>query len=137
YLKQLVKELNVENDTLFTGFIDQNSVHEYQNMLDISVSVSIDDSESFGVAIIEASACEKPVVVSNMGGLPEVVEDGKTGFVVESKNPEMIVDAISKLIENPELRIEMGKNGRERVLELYDWNNSVKKMISIYQSLLN
>lgn len=137
YLKQLVRDLNIESDTIFTGFVNHNYVPEYQNMLDISVSVSIDDSESFGVAIIEASACGKPVIVSNVGGLPEVVENGKTGFVVESKNPEMIVDAISKLIENRGLRIEMGKNGRDRVMELYDWNDSLNKMISIYQSLLN
>jgi len=84
YLKDLSGELNIEDKTVFTGKVPFAAVPKYHNMLSVSVSVS--NSESFGVAIIEASACAKPVVVSNVGGLPEVVEDGVSGFVVESRN---------------------------------------------------
>ena len=136
-LKKLVKELGLESNTIFTGFINPTEVEKYQNMLDISVSVSIDDSESFGVAVLEASACGKPVIVSNVGGLPEVVEDGKTGYVVEAKNYFTLAEVIEKLILNPELRSEIGNNGRERVINKYNWNDSIKQMISVYNSLLN
>jgi len=81
---------------IFTGKVPYNEVPKYQNMLTISVSVS--DSESFGVAILEASACEKPVVVSNVGGLTEVVEDGVTGIIVPPRNPEKTAEAIEKLL---------------------------------------
>ncbi len=136
-LKELVQELELESDIIFTGFINHNEVEKYHNMLDISVAYSTDDSESFGVAVLEASACEKPVVVANVGGLPEVVENGITGFVVESKNITMLADALIKLILHPELRIEMGIKGRERVIKEYNWNDSIKQMISIYNSLIN
>jgi L-malate glycosyltransferase len=137
FLKQLVKNLDIENDVTFTGFIDHRDVPKYHNMLDIFVSVSIDDSESFGVAILEAGACGKPVIVSDVGGLPEVVVNGETGFVVESKNSDAIASSICKLIDDPELRVSMGNNGRKRVQELYNWNDSVKIMISVYDSLIS
>ena len=136
-LKDLVRELDLANDTIFTGFINQDKVEKYHNMLDISVTFSTDNSESFGVAVLEASACGKPVVVANVGGLPEVVENGITGFVVEPKNIIVLADVLNKLILHPELRIEMGIKGRERVIKKYNWNDSSKQMISIYNSLIN
>jgi len=134
YLKALVKKLAIEEHTIFTGRVNWNETPKYHNMLSVSVSVS--ESESFGVAVIEASACEKPVVVSNVGGLPEVVEDDVTGFVVSPENPEKTAEAIEKLILNNNLRIEMGKNGRKRVEELYHWKKNLEQMTSIYQSIL-
>lgn len=134
-LKNLVKKLKLENETLFTGYINQDEVQDYHNMLDISVSVSIDNSESFGVAVLEASSCGKPVIVSNVGGLPEVVEDGKTGIVIEAMDVNSLAKALSFLIENPKVRTEMGNNGRIRVLQKYDWKDSVEQMITIYKSL--
>ena len=104
-------------------------------MLDIYVAVSL--QESFGVAVLEASACAKPVIVSNVGGLPEVVDDGKTGIIIEKENPNQLADELIKLITNPVLRIEMGKKGRLKVLNEYNWIESVKQMLSVYQECLN
>jgi len=86
--------------------------------------------------VLEASACCKPVVVSNVGGLPEVVENGTTGYIVEKENPTLLTEAIGKLIVNKELRKQFGENGRKKVLEEYDWKKSVDKMISIYKECL-
>ncbi len=135
YLKNLASSLGIMKDTTFTGFISPNEVAAYHNMLDIYVAPSI--RESFGVAVLEASACAKPVIVTNAGGLPEVVDDGKTGYIVEIENPQMIADKIEKLLFDKNLRMKFGENGREKVLKEYDWNNSVKTMISIYKSLKN
>lgn len=135
-LKVLASELGLDDCTIFTGRVPYNDIPKYQNMLSISVSVSVSNSESFGVAIIEASACEKPVVVSNIGGLPEVVEDGVTGIVVPPRNPEKTAEAIEKLVLNKELRKKMGKAGRERVKKLYDWDKNVEQMISIYERVI-
>jgi glycosyltransferase involved in cell wall biosynthesis len=136
YLKDLAKELNVEHCVIFTGRVGYDQVSIYHNMLSIFVSLSVLDSESFGVAVIEASACEKPVVVSNVGGLPEVVEDGVTGLVVPPRNPEKAAEAIERLILDEDLRVRMGKAGRERVKKLYNWDDNVKQMISIYEDIL-
>lgn len=133
-LKSLVKELNIEDKTVFAGKVPFRDVTKYHNMLSVSVSVS--NSESFGVAIIEASSCAKPVVVSNVGGLPEVVEDGVSGFVVEPRNPQQTADAIEKLILDEKLRVTIGNNGRDRVEKLYNWENNLTQMINIYKEIL-
>lgn len=132
-LKKLTKDLNIENKTIFTGRVPFTDVPKYQNMLSVSVSVS--NSESFGVAIIEASSCAKPVVVANVGGLPEVVEDGVSGFVVPPRDPEQTAKAIEKLVLDSTLREQIGKNGRERVEKLYNWEDNVNQMIRIYKEL--
>ncbi len=134
-LEQLAQSLGVGRLTVFTGRMPYEQVPGYHNMMTIFVALSTLDSESFGVAAIEASACEKPVVVSNIGGLPEVVEDQITGFVVPPHNPARAAEMIEKLVMDQELRAKMGKAGRRRVQELYDWDHCVKQMISIYQHL--
>ena len=136
HLKNLAKELDISKDTIFAGFINYFDVPRFQNLLDISVSLSTEQSESFGVAILEACACEKPVVVSDVGGLPEIVENNVTGFVVEKNNPGVASIAIEKLILNKELRTSMGKKGRERVKTLYNLENNTALMLNIYNELL-
>ena len=133
-LKKITKELKIESKTIFTGKVTFNDVPKYQNMLSVFVALSY--NESFGVAVIEASACEKPVVVSNVGGLPEVVEDGVTGIVVPPGNPEKTAEAIEKLILNENLRKKMGKKGRERVKKYFNWDDNIRQMIRIYKNLL-
>ncbi|MDI6851721.1 MAG: glycosyltransferase family 4 protein [bacterium] len=134
-LKQLVKELKVEDSVVFTGYIPHAQLPKYMNMIDIFVLLSRVE-ESFGVVVVEAMACGKPVVVSNKGGLPEVVEEGVTGFVVPAENPKATASAIETLIKDKELRKSMGRRGRERVLKLYNWKENVSKMIEIYEELL-
>jgi L-malate glycosyltransferase len=132
FLKRLACELGISNDTVFAGAVSHAEVPRYQNMLSISVSLSVMDSESFGVAVIEASACGKPVVVTDVGGLPEVVENGVTGFVVEPRNPMQAADAIETLVLDKLLCKRMGEAGLKRVRNLYDWNNNVSTMLDIY-----
>ncbi|MBN1637441.1 MAG: glycosyltransferase [Ignavibacteriales bacterium] len=131
-LKDLAKKLNISNDTIFTGYIENHIVVDYYNMLNIFVALSISDSESFGVSILEASACELPVVVSDVGGLPEVVKDNITGFVVPRKNEEAAVSALERLIIDENLRDKMGSAGRKLVFDNYDWQICVQIMLNIY-----
>lgn len=132
YLVNLIKKLKLENETILTGFVDYNKIVEYHNMLDIYVSVSVEDSESFGVAVLESSACEKPVIVSNVGGLPEIVEHNVSGFVVESENEFKTAGRIEELVLDADLRKKLGVNGRERVINFYSLADNVNQMINIY-----
>ncbi|MEO0235321.1 MAG: glycosyltransferase [candidate division WOR-3 bacterium] len=134
-LKNLVRVLGLERDVVFTGKVRHSEVARYHNMITIFAALSIDESESFGVAVVEAMACGRPVVVSRVGGLPEVVEDGVTGFVVPPMNPEAAASALQNLITNPELRKKMGLKALERVKSFYDWRSNVKMMIRIYESI--
>src|SRR5690606_13295827 len=98
HYKKQIDELGLTNYFEITGRIPFNEVSEYHNLLDIFLNVSIEDSESFGVAAVEAMACEKPVVVSNVGGLKEVVSNGEFGIVVAKENAQAIADAIESLL---------------------------------------
>jgi len=136
HLQKLVHELKLENDTVFTDFIQPNEIHRYYNMLTIYVTLSIEESESFGLAVIEASSCEIPVVVSNVGGLPEAVENNLTGFIVGNKNIQQAVEALYKLVTDKNLRVQMGKAGRERVIKKFNWDEKVSDMINLYNSII-
>ncbi|HBS88017.1 MAG: glycosyl transferase family 1 [Bacteroidetes bacterium GWF2_38_335] len=133
-LKETAKNLSVSDNIEFTGPVGYSEVPLYHNKIDIFVAVSL--QESFGVAVLEASSCEKPVVVSNVGGLPEIVENGVTGIIVPPESVEKTAEALNTLICNENLRKELGKNGRNRVIELYSWNKCVEKMKNIYTDLL-
>ncbi len=135
--KNLVRTLGIDGITEFTGKISFEKVPEYHNKIDIYVAVSILHSESFGVAIVEASSCGKPVIVSNVGGLPEVVENGVTGLVVPKQDVIATANAIEKLVLDKELRKLLGTNGRQRVQRKYNWDSNLASMIRIYEETLN
>jgi len=134
-LKNRVCELGIEDRVLFTGQVDHSLIPEYYNNIDIFVVSSL--RESFGVAVLEASACEVPVIVTETGGLPEVVEKNVTGFVVPVMNSEEIARVIETLALDEKLRTEMGVKGRKRVEEFYNWNNNVQLMITIYDDIIS
>lgn len=135
-LKEKVKKLKLENKVEFTGKIPQDKVPQYHNKFDVFCSLSVDDSESFGVSTVEAMACAKPVIVSAVGGLKEVVVNNECGFVVEPCNAIAAAEAMDKLFLYPELRDKLGQAARKRVLDEYKWENNLDKMIGIYQKVM-
>lgn len=132
----LVKTLGIDSVTSFTGRVPNDHVPNYINKMNIFAVPSTEDSESFGVAAVESMACGVPVVVSNVGGLPEVVLEGKTGYVVEKENPDQLAKAFFKLIENPDILDEMGINGIEHVKTNYNWVDNANGMLKLYQETL-
>jgi len=134
-MKQLASSLGIEKHIDFHGPVSHDKVPGILNQMDIFLALSRLDSESFGVAAIEASACELPVIVSDAGGLPEVIEDGTTGIVVKKEDIDSSANAIIRLIKNPELRKKMGKAGRKKVLKEYKWMENVSIMESLYNSI--
>lgn len=135
-LTRLVAELGIWERVQFAGHIAHDAVPMWLRKIDIFVVPSRLDSESFGVSAIEASACEIPVIVSDVGGLPEVVDDGLTGIVTSRENIQELTFALEKLTLNPELRTILGKAGRRKVLENYEWGNCVKNMIHCYEKII-
>jgi glycosyltransferase involved in cell wall biosynthesis len=133
-LGELAATLKIRDSVTFTGYVPYREVAHCHNMMDVSVFTST--SEAFGVAAVEASACGNPVVASNVGGLPEVVEHGVTGFIVPPRDPYKTADAIEKLVLDGSLRACMGSAGRERVQKLFNWDDNVSQMIEVYDSTL-
>ena len=133
--KELAKSLGIFELTEFTGFIPMDEVPIYQNKLDIAVFPSICE-ESFGVSVIEAAACAKPVIVTDRGGFPEVVNHGEIGLIVPHNDIQALADAIIKLITDEPLRKALGEKGKFRVSAFYDWEENLKKMTSFYETTI-
>ncbi len=140
FLENLTVELGIENKVVFHGFVNQNSSFEkYIEILqsfDIFAILSILDSETFGVAAVEASACGIPVVATNVGGLPEVIDSEKSGIIVPPKNVKATAIAFERLISNENLRINMGKNGRLKVENNYNWSTNINQMLNLYSETI-
>ncbi len=133
-LKKLVATLQLTNDVVFTGRIAFNQIPTYFNMLDILVNIS--DYESFGVSVIEAMACAKPVIVTNVGGLKEIINSDTIGLKVDVGNVEQTTTAIEKLITDKELYERISINARKHVVKHYNWENNLQTMIDEYTKLL-
>lgn len=133
-LRQLTEELGMEQDVVFTGRVPFSQIADYYNMLDVLVNIS--DYESFGVSVIEAMACEKPVIVTNTGGLKEIVENANFGSLVEVGDVEQTSREMEKYFLDPALVERVGKQGREKVILKYQWKNNIQQMIGVYQQLV-
>jgi len=134
-LRALAINFDVENQVVFHGVVNHERVPELLNRLDIYVALS--RLESFGVAILEASACAKPVVVSDADGPAEVTIDGVTGFIVPRGNPQAAADAILKLVKDKALRLQIGRAGRLHVLKNYTWDRSLDLMMDAYRKTID
>lgn len=132
-MERLVNELNIQNEVKFLGLVPHSKVPEYHNMIDIHIYPS--NWESFGVSNLEAAACEKVQVASNIGGFSEILNDGVDSFLVNPDSIDEIVDRLILLITNKDLRIKMGKQARQNVLRNYNWKDNVKTMIEDYYTI--
>ena len=86
---------------------------------------------------VEGFACKKPTISSKLHGIPYVIEDGKTGVLVNPENSEDLSNAIRKLLENPDLATQMGKNGYEKVVEVFNSECMTEKILEVYKSVIN
>jgi len=133
-LEREARALGIDSQVSFLGAIPYLKVPDLLATFSIFCALSL--SESFGVAVLEASACQVPVVVTNVGGLPEVVQDKVTGLIVAPRDIEAAAGAISLLIDNPDLRRSFGSAGRKFVMENYEWSENAKRMEEVYKSVL-
>lgn len=133
-LESLARELDIDGVTEFAGRVAHHQAADYLRRMDVYVAAS--RRESFGVAPLEACACGLPLVVSNVGNLPQIVEHGESGYVVETENVSAFSAAILRLVQDPLLRQRMGRAGRQKVLAAYNWTDSVACMERVYTQLL-
>ena len=132
-LQNLINTLGLENVIILKGRIPNEGVPKALNEFSVFCAASIINSESFGVAIVEAMACEIPVIATKIDGFSEVMVDGKTGIMIEKEDYKAISDSLMYMYTHEKERVEFGKNGRKRVLDNYSWNENVKTMISVYE----
>ncbi len=134
YVK-LCNDLQIADKVVFTGRVTHNDVIKYHKQIDVFVCLSILDSESFGVSLVEAMACGKPVIASDVAGFKEVIGNSDNGIIVPKNSFKEAADAICFYLENPDEAARKANNARKHVLQQYDWNKNVEQMISVYQKL--
>jgi len=134
-LINLCNQLNINEYVSFKNKVPHSKVIDLFKEIDIFAIPS--HSESFGVAAVEAMATGLPVVASNIGGLPEVVDDGKTGMLVKPGDVEDLKRALEFYILDKDARIEHGKRGREKVEALYNWKDNAEQMNNLYKEILS
>ena len=132
YHERLAADLGVK--IIFTGKIPCSEVPYYYAMSDIVVVPSL--QEAFGLVVSEAMACGKPVIGTNVGGIPDQIIDGYNGFLIPPRNAKEIAEKILWLVENPEEAKRMGMNGRKVVEEKFDINIRINRIIKLYEELL-
>lgn len=137
--EELVRDLSLQ-DTVF--LLGSKSKHEIDTLLKSanillapSVTGSDGDQEGIPVAIMEAMAAGVPVVSTLHSGIPELVTDGKTGFLVPERDVDALAEKLIYLIEHPEIWPEMGRAGRARVEANYDINKLNDRLVEIYRNL--
>jgi D-inositol-3-phosphate glycosyltransferase len=132
-LQKLSRELGIHDTVIFLGKQSQETLPYYYSAAQVVVVPSL--YESFGMVALEAMACGVPVIASQVGGLPYLVQDGKTGYVIPDGNPEILKQRLMQLIEAPALRDEMCGQAVEYARS-YDWSLIVKKVADLYVTVL-
>ncbi len=132
-LYRMVETNGLRDSVRFTGF--QMNVSEIISTFDVAVLPSF--FEGMGRVLLEAMAMEKPVVASHVGGIPDLVEHGISGLLVEPGNVRALADALEKILSDRALARKMGKEGRKRMKEQFSAHIMVQSIDKLYRELLS
>ena len=133
-LEEIVKDFNLNDLVDFLGATEQKGVIKEMEKSNIFLLPSI--AEALPVVLMEAQAMKLPVITTNVGGIPEVIVDGKSGFLVPSMDIKAMAKKIEYLLRNPKIRLQMGTYGRKHIIKNYDINKLNPRLIKIFQNLI-
>ncbi len=134
-LQELASRLGVAHEIRFSGSLDRAAVA--QRYRDAHLFTLPSSAEAFGNVFAEALASGLPVVGSNVGGIPELIEHGVNGLLVTPGNPGALAQAIQYLADDPELRSEMSVRNRAKAEATLEWSHVVKRYLSIYEGVMH
>jgi glycosyltransferase involved in cell wall biosynthesis len=132
-LKKLCVDLKIEKTVIFAG--ERNDMPEILFSIDIFVLPSL--REGLPLTILEAMACGRPVIATNVGGIPEAVKDGENGILVYPKDPEALYRAMNELLGDREKREKMGRIGKRMCDESFRAQTMVEKIEDLYDFFIN
>lgn len=132
-MKAIIAELGIESQVLFVGF-QQNAI-DYMRMMDVVAHTST-SPEPFGIVTLEAMSLGKPLVSTTIGGPAEVVVNGVTGILVEPGKPELLAEAVARLLDDPQAAAKMGERGRRRLHEEFSLEKNLRRTLEVYERVL-
>jgi glycosyltransferase involved in cell wall biosynthesis len=128
FLSTKIQELTIADSVIYAGF--RKDIPAVMHAIDVLILPS--HAEGFGYVLIEAMAAAKPIVATNVGGIPEIVKQGETGFLIGARQPHQLAEAIVTVLQNETLQRRLGNNGREVVLERFALESMVSHIESIF-----
>jgi len=134
-LSNLVKGMGLTHKVFFAGFVDAETLRKLQICADVSVVPSL--FEPFGIVALEAMAAKSPIVVSESGGLSEIVDHDVNGVRAYPGNPDSLAWGITKLLTDHAYANRMRTNAYKKIQEKYDWNTIAQRTKSMYEAVLN
>jgi len=133
-LVQQVAAAGLQESVVFAGERPNRTIPGYLRACDVAVLSS--RIETTSLFALEAMASGKPLIGTRVGGIPELIEDGRTGILVEPGRPDELAEAICDLLASPERRLAMGAAGRERVVAGFTWRAIAERTAGLYESLV-
>jgi len=133
-LRAKAAELGLAERVVFLGYLDEKKRNEYFKMADVAVFPSL--YEPFGIVALEAMATQIPVIVSDTGGLSEVVAHGIDGYKVPPGRPDILSYYIREVLVNPGLARDLTRQAWKKVLTVYDWQNIALGTIEVYREAM-
>jgi glycogen(starch) synthase len=134
FLMGQVRNMRLAHKIFFTGFLDERSLRFLYRCADVCVVPSL--YEPFGITALEAMAARTPVVVSDTGGLAEIVEHDKTGVKVYSDNSDSLAWGILRVLQNRRLANSIRENAYRKVVRDYDWNRIADETVEVYRKAM-
>jgi glycosyltransferase involved in cell wall biosynthesis len=131
-IEDLISQLGIESSVELKGKLPHNQTLEEIARSEVFICPSL--AEGLGIVFIEAQACGVPVIGTLVGGIPDVIKDGETGFLIEPKKTEEIARALNKLLGNTELRKGLSARGLESARK-FDWQSIIEKINELYYNL--
>ncbi len=132
-LRELTRKFGIERSVIFSGF--RTKIAELTSLCELCILPSF--FEGMGRVLLEAGACGKPVVASNVGGIPDVVKDRVTGFLVPPGDPSALSREILRLLSDPDLARDMGEAAKQRINERFDARTMVREIVDLYEEYLS
>lgn len=133
-LSNIVKSMGLEHKVLFTGFVEEENLLKLQKCADVSVVPSL--FEPFGIVALEAMAAKSPIVVSDTGGLSEIVDHDQTGIKAYPNNADSLAWGITKILLDENFRNRIRENAYKKILEKNDWNKIAQQTRHVYEGIL-
>ena len=128
-LRALARELRIEDSVHFLGW--RTDVQRVLSCIDVYCLSSLWEALPF--ALLEAMAMSRPIVATSVDGVPEIVVDGKTGFLASPREPRVLAEGLVKLVRDPELRERMGAAGRRRAQAIFSVDNMVANYAELFR----
>jgi glycosyltransferase involved in cell wall biosynthesis len=133
----LAENLGIKDRVIFCGRVSDELLPAHYALCDLHVLPSVTMGEAFGIVLLEAMACAKPVLATNLPGVRSVVADGDDGFLVPPNDHQQLANKIQHLLDHPSQRAEMGQKGRAKVENKYAWPRVIDRLESVYQEVLD